>query len=218
MNIKTFEGGFDKNFSFLIWCNKTKHAAIVDPAVNPIQILELIKEKDLFLSKILITHTHHDHFSFIEDYLFYFPNIEIYCHKKSINIFKYYNVIGLSNNEIITLGEILFIALFTPGHYFDSICYWVKENRILFTGDTMFVGRTGRTISKTSNISELFHSIYNIILKLPDETIIYPGHNYGYSKTISLKNNKSISVFFQCKTLNKFIKVMKQFEFNYMKK
>ena len=81
----------------------------------------------------------------------------------------------------------------------------------------MFVGRTGRTISKTSNIDDLYQSIYSVILRLPHETIIYPGHNYGYQKTISLKQNILISKFFQCKSIDNFKKVMLNFESNFKK-
>ena len=76
----------------------------------------------------------------------------------------------------------------------------------------MFVGRTGRTISTKSNISDLYDSIYNIILKLPMQTIIYPGHHYGHVTYVTLKENISISPFFQCSNVNEFFKVMKDYE------
>ena len=74
------------------------------------------------------------------------------------------------------IGNLKIKAIFTPGHYFDSICYLVEN--ILFTGDTLFVGRTGRTISAGSDINNLYDSIYNKIFKLPGDTYIYPGHDY----------------------------------------
>ena len=63
-----FQGGFDKNLSYLIWCDETKIAAIVDPAVNSTSIIAIIEKNGLILQKILITHSHYDHTSFIEDY------------------------------------------------------------------------------------------------------------------------------------------------------
>ena len=218
MKIKSFQGGYDKNFSYLIWCEKTKIAAIVDPAVNPIPIIEYIQNKKLKLQKIFITHTHFDHYKFLSDFLFYYPNIQICCHEKSESLFKKSNVKALVNNEVVTLGEILLICLHTPGHFHDSICYWDKKRKFLFTGDTMFVGRTGRTISDTSNINDLYKSIYSIILELPHETMIYPGHHYGYKKVISIKKNILISKFFQCNSIDDFKKVMRNFESNFGKK
>ena len=67
MNIESFQGGYDKNFSYLIWCEKTKLAAIIDPAVDSIKILEKINQLNLTLIKILITHTHHDHYQYLTD-------------------------------------------------------------------------------------------------------------------------------------------------------
>ena len=65
MKIKTFIGGFDKNFSYLIWCEKTRIAAIIDPAVEITPILEYIESLDLITTKILITHTHQDHIFYL---------------------------------------------------------------------------------------------------------------------------------------------------------
>ena len=214
MKIKTFQGGYDKNLSYLIYCEETKMAAVIDPAVASTPIFECIERLDLILTKILITHTHHDHYQYLLDYLFYQPNTQICCHNQSINLFSNYNVKGLSDNEVVSLGETLFIAIYTPGHYHDSICYWLKKDKILFTGDTMFVGRTGRTRSSTSNIKHLYHSVYSKIFSLPDDTIIFPGHHYGYTQSVSLKKNQSISDFFQCNSVNQFIEVMKKFERN----
>ena len=84
----------------------------------------------------------------------------------------------------------------------------------LISGDTVFVGRTGRTIGSGSNIATLYNSIYNIILKLPLDTMIYPGHHYGFTKTITIKDNIKYSEFFNCNGLEEFILVMKNFEQN----
>ena len=215
MNIEAFQGGYDKNFSYLIWCNKTKFAAIIDPAVSSNQIIEKIQENQLLLIKIIITHTHHDHYKYLNDFIYLYPNIEVCCHEKSTILFKEYNNQPIENNEIISIGEILLISLFTPGHYHDSICYWNQKKKVIFTGDTMFVGRTK---SSTSNIRDLYNSIYKILFKIPQETIIYPGHHYGFSKTISIKKNIQISSFFQCKSFKEFDKNMKKFEENFNKK
>ena len=78
----------------------------------------------------------------------------------------------------------------------------------------MFVGRTGRTVSNRSNIDDLYDSIYQIILQLPKQTIVYPGHHYGYKKNISIEENIKNFDFFSCNTKLEFIEVMKKFEDN----
>ena len=102
----------------------------------------------------------------------------------------------------------------TPGHYYDSLCFWNSKNKFIFTGDTMFIGRTGRTISTMSSIEDLYNSIYNILLKLPSETMIYPGHDYGYKISDSIANNIVSSNFFKCKNLEEFIILMNNYEKN----
>ena len=95
-------------------------------------------------------------------------------------------------------------CLLTPGHYYDSACFWIKSSNLLFTGDTMFVGRTGRTVHKGSNIKDLYESIYNILLKLPRKTLILSGHDYGHQKSITIDNNIKKSTFFRCKNFKNF--------------
>ncbi len=70
MNVEVFEGGFDKNLSYLIWCNKTKIAAIIDPAIETTKFKDYIDQYDLLLSKILITHTHYDHIMHLDSFLY----------------------------------------------------------------------------------------------------------------------------------------------------
>ena len=69
MNIKSFEGGYDKNLCYLIWCDKTKIAGIIDPAVNITPIIESIEKNNLILTKIFISHTHHDHILYLNDFI-----------------------------------------------------------------------------------------------------------------------------------------------------
>ena len=212
MKVKSFLGGFDKNFCYLVWCEKTKIAAIIDPSTEINPIVEYIEKENLILSKLLITHTHHDHIAYLNDFLDLYTNLIVYCFHKPIHMKNDY--IGLIDNEIITIGETFFTTIYTPGHFIDSICYWNKEQKLLFTGDTLFVGRTGRTVSNTSNIEQLYSSVYNRLLKLPYNTMIYPGHHYGYKPNISIKNNIKLFDFFKCKSLSEFKKIMEKFEKN----
>jgi len=211
MKIKSFQGGFDKNLSYLIWCKSTHIAAIVDASVNITGINECIEMHDLLLNKVFITHTHQDHIQFLDDILYQFPSVELCVFEKSeIELNNHYRKI--MHHEIIPLGSEIITTLHTPGHYPDSLCFWNKKDNSLFTGDTMFVGRTGRTIGIKSNIRHLYISIYQQILKLPEQTTIYPGHHYGYTPHVTLKENIALSPFFQCSSEDEFIKVMKAFE------
>ena len=211
MKIKRFQGGYDKNFCYVVSCDETRMAAIIDPSVEINPIIEYIESEDLILDKILVTHTHHDHIYYLNDFIDLYPLAKIYAASnaafKTVIEFK-----KVEHNDVIILGKLFILSLFTPGHYFDSMCFWIKSEKLVFTGDTMFVGRTGRTVGNGSNIKNLYQSIYKILLKLPTETIVYPGHHYGFRKEITIHENVKNSNFFQCKSFNEFELVMKNFE------
>ena len=212
MQVKTFQGGFDKNLSYLVWRDETKYAGLIDASVEPLEILEFIESHNLILEKILITHTHHDHIHYLSDFLYKYPMINVYLHSNPIN--KPNSFIPLEHNQVITIGNSLFTTLHTPGHFADSVSFWNKEEHLIFTGDTIFIGRTGRTVSNHSDINDLYDSVYNIIFSIPEETMILPGHHYGYSQKETLRFNKETSKFFQCNDKDEFKKVMEEFEKN----
>ena len=213
MKIKSYIGGFDNNLCYLIWCEQTRLAALVDASVESLQIMEFIEGEDLILEKIFITHTHHDHIKYISDFIYKFPLINIYLHPSPINKIMGQHI-SLEHNQVIPIGNHLLTALHTPGHFADSMCFWNKEDNFIFTGDTVFIGRSGRTVSAHSSIKDLYNSIYKLILSCPHETIIYPGHHYGYKRYDSIKSNIKNSSFFQCSSFSEFEKVMKNFEKN----
>ena len=211
MKVKYFIGGYDKNICYLLWCDESKHAAIIDPSVEINPIIEFINKKDLILDKILITHSHHDHIKFVSDFIDYFNLIKVYISYKSS---KKFNFISLTDNQVVNIGMHMITCLETPGHYYDSMSFWNSKNKLIFTGDTMFIGRTGRVLSSKSSIDDLYSSIYNILLKLPHNTMIYPGHDYGYTTLDTIGNNIVSSKFFNCQNLAEFKLVMKKYEQN----
>ena len=212
IQIRHFIGGYDKNLSYLIWCQKSKKAAIVDPSVKIEPIINFINKNSLKLEKILITHSHGDHILYLKDILLaYNYKLDIYISEKTkINDSLLNN--HITHNEVIDLGFEQIKCLHTPGHYYDSTCFWSIKNDIIFTGDTMFIGRTGRTIHQGSNIDDLYDSIYNILLKLPLETMIFSGHDYGKIKFDTIGNNIKNSNFFSCKNFEEFSSVMDNYE------
>jgi len=209
MRVKYFIGGYDKNICYLLWCDESNYAAIVDPSVEINPILEFIDQENLILDKILITHSHHDHIKYISDYIDYFNLIKIYISYKTSQEF---NFISLTDNQIINIGAQIITCIETPGHYYDSMSFWDSKNKRIFTGDTMFIGRTGRVINSMSNIEDLYNSVYNILLKLPHDTMIHPGHDYGYATLDTIDNNIVSSNFFNFKNVEEFKIVMKNYE------
>ena len=205
-SIKSFCGGYDDNFCYLITCSHTGAQILIDASI------ELEKIKPFILNQpisILITHSHGDHIKFLDQYIKYYPKLIILGHEESSKIYKQ-NFKPLKDNASIKIGNLLLKSIYTPGHYFDSVCFQLDP--VLFTGDTLFVGRTGRVISKKSNLKDLYKSIYHKILKMPLNIRIFPGHNYGELSTITLEENIKISPLLQAKNFTDFKLKMEEFE------
>ena len=208
-SIQTFKGGFDNNFSYLVTCMRTGIEIIIDASIKLYRLKPFFKSNP---AMILVTHTHRDHIEYISSYLKLFPGIKIIGHPDSKNNFDKNRFIPVFDNSIIKVGNLQIKTIHTPGHYFDSICYLIEN--VLFTGDTIFVGRTGRTISNKSDINDLYDSVFKKILKLPRDTYIYPGHDYGAKPSLTIEENIKISELLQANGKSDFIDRMANYEKN----
>jgi len=204
--VSQFLGGYDHNFTYLVSENSTGRSLLVDAAVPVKTILDHCAAKP---EALLITHSHGDHIAYINEYLASFPGLKIIAGANTA-ISDEYNIIKMIENDIYPLGKLAFKIIETPGHLSDSICFHL--NNILFTGDTLFVGRTGRTVNSGSNIADLYNSVYNKILLLDKKTMIYPGHNYGEAPYISLEENIKLSPLLNALNVDDFISRMDKFE------
>ena len=209
-SIRSFKGGYDDNLTYLASCMRTGNQFLVDASVPLSQIDNFLNKRGLIA--LFITHTHGDHIAFIEEYLDAFPNLVVMVYKESESKIKCDYIKPVKKGDMVTVGQLSVEVFYTPGHYNDSVCYYLDG--LLFTGDTLFIGRTGRTISKGSDIKKLYKSIYNTILELPHTTIIYPGHDYGPKMSMTIKENISISPLLQAKDEDEFIKRMAEYEAN----
>ena len=208
-SIRSFLGGYDKNFTYLITCNRTGTQAIIDAAIDTNEITQYLRNDPV---AILITHGHGDHTAYLDKYVQLYAGVTILGHPDSELKEKYPNFKKVDDNQEFIIGEMRFKCIHTPGHYFDSICYQISP--VLFTGDTMFVGRTGRIKGKNSSIEDLYDSIYNKILKMPGSIKVYPGHDYGDRPNITLEENILNSPLLSAKSLDDFKKRMDDYEKN----
>ena len=207
-SIRSFKGGYDDNLTYLVSCMRTGNQFLVDASIQLNQIDGFINKRGLIA--LFITHTHGDHIAYLDEYLDAFPNLVVMVYKESEHKINCDYIKPVKQNDIVTVGQLTVEILYTPGHYNDSICYYLDG--VLFTGDTLFVGRTGRTISKGSDIKKLYKSVYDTILDLPESTMIYPGHDYGPKMSITIKENISISPLLRAEDEDDFIKRMAQYE------
>ena len=207
-SIRSFKGGYDDNLTYLVSCMRTGNQFLVDASIQLKQIDGFINKRGLIA--LFITHTHGDHIAYLDEYLDAFPNLVVMVYKESEHKINCDYIKPVKQNDIVTVGQLTVEILYTPGHYNDSICYYLDG--VLFTGDTLFVGRTGRTISKGSDIKKLYKSVYDTILDLPESTMIYPGHDYGPKMSITIKENITISPLLRAEDEDDFIKRMAQYE------
>ena len=206
-SIQSFEGGYDKNYSYLLTCLETISSVVIDASLKSSIIRPFQKSIPI---AVLITHSHHDHVKYINEYISTYPDIKIIGHPKSKLNISAINYLPVKDNSIIELGSLKIKTVHTPGHYYDSVCFLVEN--VIFTGDTLFIGRTGRTLGKGSNVRDLYNSVYKKLLKLPIDTIIYPGHNYGSKPSMTIKENVKISNLLQASGEEDFVDRMKKYE------
>jgi len=159
--------------SYIVGCPESHAAVIIDPAQAQIDhYIGLAAREGLRIRYVIDTHTHADHFSASRD-LGAQLNVPVVMHKLSPAPFAGFR---LADGEILRVGNLRIQALHTPGHTRDSMCLFVEDR--VFTGDTLLIGGTGRTDLPTGDPNALYDSLFNILLKLPPETLVYPAHDY----------------------------------------
>ena len=207
------------NFIYLIGSKSTREVAIIDPAWDIDALLNHIKEKDLKLASVLVTHYHPDHIGGgmgghsiegIAELLEKDP-VKIFVHKLEAEGVK--KVTGVSDTDLnivesgdhLTIGENDIEFLHTPGHTPGSQCFKVNNN--LVSGDTLFVQGCGRVDLPGSNSEDMFHSLQKLSA-LPDETILYPGHNYSAEPYESMERVKQINTYLRIEDLDMWKQIM----------
>ena len=207
------------NFIYLIGSKSTREVAIIDPAWDIEALLNHIKEKELKLASVLVTHYHPDHIGGgmgghsiegIAELLEKDP-VKIFVHKLEAEGVK--KVTGVSDTDLnivesgdhLTIGENDIEFLHTPGHTPGSQCFKVNNN--LVSGDTLFVQGCGRVDLPGSNSEDMFHSLQKLSA-LPDETILYPGHNYSAEPYESMERVKQINTYLRIQDLDMWRQIM----------
>jgi len=205
MTIEQIRVGFD-NFCYLIFCQRKKKAAFVDPGYNYTDLIKLISKKDLILDYIIATHYHFDHTGCINQIKKTYPNSKIIASELDGSQLDAKVDIKVSDNENIRLGDINLKFILTPGHTPGGICI-IVDNESLLTGDTLFIGDCGRTDLLGGSLNQMFKTLQEKIMPLPDNLIVYPGHNYGDKPFDSLGNQKKTNKTLLAKNIKEFSKI-----------
>lgn len=202
MTIKQIKVGLD-NFSYLIFCPKKKKAAIVDPGYNFSKIDKIIIQNNLNLEYIIATHFHIDHTGCINKFKKCYSNSKIIASEKDGIQLDTQVDIKVIDHDKIKLGNVFLEFILTPGHTPGGICI-IVDNESLLTGDTLFIGDCGRTDLLGGNITQMFKTLQEKIIPLPDHLIIYPGHDYGDKPYDILGNQKKTNKTLLAKNIEEF--------------
>ncbi len=202
--LKQMEVGPMQNFQYFVGDARTKEVALVDPAWDTELLYSEAKNNGYKISCIFLTHGHPDHANAVTQILAE-HDIPAYISKYEPAFYKpkHKNIVEVEHGEIITVGGVEFECLLTPGHTPGSTCY--KHNGVLLTGDTLFIDGCGRCDLPGGNAREMYNSLYNIILKLPDATVIYSGHDYGAAPFATLGSLKKTNPYLTCASPQEFL-------------
>ena len=190
-------------YTYLISSGNGREALIIDPVLENVnEYINILKELDLKLVKVIDTHIHADH---------------VTGASKLKDITKCSTIMGdntpaesveikVKDDEYIKLDNLKIRAMYTPGHTSDS--YSFLMNNYLFSGDTLLINGTGRTDFQNGNAKDAYNSIFNKLLKLPEETLLYPAHDYKGEKVSTIGKEKKQNPRLQVKSVDEYIDIM----------
>ena len=190
-------------YTYLIASAKGREAVIIDPVIENVEsYIKLLQEFDLKLVKVIDTHMHADHVTGA-DKLKQATNCSTLMgeHTPADAV-----EIKVKDDEIIKIDQIEIRAMYTPGHTSDS--YSFLMDKYLFSGDTLLINGTGRTDFQNGNSKDAYNSLFNRLLKLPDETLVYPAHDYKGEKVSTIGKEKKFNPRLQVNNVEEYVEII----------
>ena len=190
-------------YTYIIASGKGREALIIDPVIENVEsYIRLLNEFDLKLVKVIDTHIHADHVTGATK-LKQTTNCSTLMgeHTPADTV-----EIKVKDDEIIKIDQIKIKAMYTPGHTSDS--YSFLMDKLLFSGDTLLINGTGRTDFQNGSSKDAYNSLFNRLLKLPEDTILYPGHDYNGKESSTIGNEKKFNPRLQVKNVDEYVELM----------
>ncbi len=200
------ELGEMQNFIYLIGCEETREAAVVDPAWDVPAILKVAEEHHLKLTTILLTHTHFDHINGVEE-LLKNTDARVFVHKKEAPVLRYAasNLKKIESGDAVKVGRLDITFIHTPGHTPGSQCFYIGDR--LITGDTLFINGCGRCDLQGGDPEEMYRSLSGKLRKMDDHTRVYPGHHYADIPVSTLAREKKQNRYLMSGSVEEFIRL-----------
>jgi glyoxylase-like metal-dependent hydrolase (beta-lactamase superfamily II) len=221
MILKQAEIGPMMNFVYLIGCQETREAGVVDPAWDAPAIMRMAQASNLNIRHILLTHGHPDHVNALEP-LLEATDARVYIHKDEVEYMREAarsfgmstefmnrrsgNFQEVSDGHSISVGGLRIQCLHTPGHSPGSQCFLVEN--CLFSGDTLFVDACGRVDLPGGEPEKMWWSLNQKLRGLDDNITVYPGHDYGGSPKSTIGEQKETNPYMNYDSVQKFLRDM----------
>ena len=190
-------------FTYIIASAKGREALIIDPVLENVEnYIGILKELDLKLVKVIDTHIHADHITGASKLKQATNCITIMGEHTPADTVE----IKVKDNEIIDIDNLKIRSMYTPGHTSDSYSFLLDN--YLFTGDTLLINGTGRTDFQNGSSKDAYNSLFNNLLKLPEETLVYPGHDYNGKFSSTIGNEKKFNPRLQVKSVDEYVDIM----------
>ena len=201
-----FKQVFDQKsstYTYIIASAEGREALIIDPVLENVEdYIKLLTELNLKLVKVIDTHIHADHVTGAGKLRDKTKCVTIMGEHTPTDAVE----IKVKDEEIIKLDQLKIKALYTPGHTSDSFSFLMDN--YLFSGDTLLINGTGRTDFQNGSSKDAYYSLFNRLLKLPDETLVYPAHDYKGEKVSSIGKEKKFNPRLQVSNVEEYIEIM----------
>jgi glyoxylase-like metal-dependent hydrolase (beta-lactamase superfamily II) len=191
--------GGDRNFGYLLGDRSARRAVLIDPSYSPEQFVSRAVDQGLTVSHLISTHGHPDH-----------TNGNARAVDMTQALVAAHPLLrpdrSLADGDRLTVGGLSLRCLHVPGHCEDHLAIYEETNRILVTGDLLFVGKVGGTSSDDDARVE-WRSLQRLVAEIPDEATVWPGHDYGARPSSTMALEKSSNPFLLCRNENEFLEL-----------
>ena len=190
-------------YTYLIASAKGREAVIIDPVIENVDnYIKVLGELDLKLVKVIDTHIHADHVTGATKLKQATNCTTLMGEHTPADAVE----IKVKDGEIIEIDNLKIKSLYTPGHTSDSYSFLLDN--YLFSGDTLLINGTGRTDFQNGSSKDAYNSLFNNLLKLPEETLVYPGHDYSGKFSSTIGNEKKFNPRLQVKSEDEYVDIM----------
>jgi hydroxyacylglutathione hydrolase len=214
---KQIEMGPMRNFVYLLGSTESRKTAVVDAAWDIGEILRIAAEDEMEITHAFVTHCHPDHiggeFSGVHiqgvTELLEQVKSKVVVHKAEADFLSFLtptDTIKVESGDVIDIGGVSIKILHTPGHTPGSQCFLIGNR--LVSGDTLFIGSCGRVDFPGGNAEEMYTSLTHRLMALPDETVLFPGHNYAQQEASTIGEQKKTNPYLQFQSLTQFLAAM----------